>query len=207
MKVDIIDTSYGEVIVEYSTFTKGFFVKDYPEKLKQISGLKFLTGRDNSVKTYQELKDRVMELVDKASIDFVFNRKVIIYEITKSSEEDYSPFSDGGSPYIKVFYMVANEGKRVFKNRAGKEDIQYEYIVLDGSNKKQIGKRDILGQIYYLGNAKRTIIDYDERLHKFLENLNTKLQQLVDNLDEFLAEDKVMQNVLQYGSQYPMLSN
>ena len=67
MKVDIIDTGYGEVIVEYSTFTKGFFVKDYPEKLKQINGLKLLVGRENSERDLNEFSPQNISRIERPS--------------------------------------------------------------------------------------------------------------------------------------------
>jgi hypothetical protein len=57
MKVDVITTRFGDIEVEYSSFTKGFFIKKFPEKLEQINGLKLLRSRDNSFKEYKKLED------------------------------------------------------------------------------------------------------------------------------------------------------
>ena len=54
MKVDKIITGYGDIDVEYSTFTKGFFIKKLPEKL-MLPELKKLVGRDNSFLLYKDL--------------------------------------------------------------------------------------------------------------------------------------------------------
>lgn len=55
MKVDTIITGFGDIEVEYSTFTKGFFIKKYPEKLEQVKGLKLLKSRDSSFTEFTRL--------------------------------------------------------------------------------------------------------------------------------------------------------
>lgn len=62
MKVDTIITGFGDIEVEYSTFTKGFFIKKYPEKLEQVKGLKLLKSRDSSFTEFKKLQDYVKDL-------------------------------------------------------------------------------------------------------------------------------------------------
>lgn len=191
MKVDTISTRFGDIDVEFSTFTKGFFIKKYPEKLECIKGLMLLKNRENSFKEYTKLEEYVRELVHNALIDFEFQRRVIIYQI-RTSEYDDS---------LEFLYLVCDES---VKNQSayGKQNVLSEYHVIDSNMEKYIGKRNILGQILFSSSDNYVFIDYDENLHNFFKAFTSKFHELKKSLVSFFDEEKVVENIL--SSQNPL---
>lgn len=188
MKVDVINTKFGDIEVEYSSFTKGFFIKKMPERLTEIHGLKLLTTRDNSFKEFSKLENYIDELVRDACIDFVFKRRVIVYQI--KTYNDYSM----NALYFE--YFVADESEKT-QEYLGKVNALNEYIIIDSNlGKHEIGKRNIFGQITGESKEKFVIIDYDEEIHLFLKKFNENFLNLKKSLVDFFDKDKIKQNVI-----------
>lgn len=188
MKVDVINTKFGDIEVEYSSFTKGFFIKKIPEKLAEIQGLKIYTTRDNSFKEFSKLEDYVKELVRDALIDFVFKRRVIVYQI--KTYNDYSMNS------LHFEYFVADESEKT-QNYQGKENELNEYFIIDGNLEKyKKGSRNIFGQITHESKNNFVIIDYDEDIHLFLKKFDENFRNLKKSLVDFFDKDKIKQNVI-----------
>lgn len=185
MKVDTIETKFGNIDIEYSVFTKGFFIKTLPVKFKEIAGLKILTSRDNSFGLYSELEKYVKDLVKDACIDFQFNRKVICYLIRESSDYTHS---------LTFEYMICNES---IKNQSymGKENGLCEYYVLESNIPKYIGQRNIFGQIASSSSSNFIIIDYDEQTHLFMKNFSENFTRLRRSLIEFFDKDNLQINI------------
>lgn len=186
MKVDKIETRFGIIDIEYSTFTKGFFIKELPEKFKEINGLKALTSRDNSFKEYSALESHVRELVHNASIDFEFSRKVIIYKIRSENGYDNS---------LSFKYLVCNESAKNQKY-LGKENQLCEYFVIESNIEKYRNKRAIFGQITSDSSEDWVFIDYDEKTHLFIKNFSDRFSQLRLSLTDFFKEENIQQNLL-----------
>lgn len=198
MKVDVITTQFGDVEVEYSTFTKGFFIKQFPEKLKNINGLKLLTSRDNSFEDYKKLDSYVRELVQNACVDFEFKRKVIFYKITSHT--------DVHTDSLSFEYLVCNESVKN-QNYLGKSNALSEYVVLDSNLTKYLGKRNIFGQITFRNESDYVCIDYDENIHNFLKEFTAKFQNLKISLMDFFKEDKIQINILNHSFKNNLLGN
>lgn len=186
MKVDVVNTKFGDIEVEYSSFTKGFFVKKYPEKMEQIQGLKLLKSRDNSFKEFNKLEEYVKDLVNNAMIDFKFERKVIIYKINVDSQ-----YRDE----LSFEWMVCDESVKS-QTYMGKENQLREYFVHDSNLEKYIGKRNIFGQITHADSNNYMFIEYDENVHKFFKDFTSKFQLLKSSLVSFFDKDKVVYNIL-----------
>ena len=186
MKVDKIETRFGVIDIEYSTFTKGFYIKELPEKFKEINGLKALTSRDNSFKEYSALEAHILELVHNASIDFEFNKKVIIYKIHSDNEYSHS---------LSFEYLVCNES---VKNQTihGKSNQLCEYFVLETNLERYRNKRNIFGQIVFSNSDNWVFIDYDEKTHLFIRNFTEKFSQLRLSLTDFFKKENIQQNIL-----------
>lgn len=195
MKVDTIVTKFGDIEVEYSTFTKGFFIKKYPEKLEQVNGLKLFTSRDNSFKEFEKLQSYVKELVHNAMIDFQFERKVIIYKI------DIDKYRDG----LSFEYLVCDESVKSQKY-FGKENELREYFVHDSNLEKHIQKRNILGQILFASKDEYTLIDYDEKIHKFFKDFTNNFQILKSSLADFFDKEKIVFNIMNSQSDLKLLN-
>lgn len=195
MKVDTISTKFGDVEVEYSTFTKGFFVKKFPEKLEEIKGLKILRSRDNSFKEFSKLEGYVKDLVNDSCVDFEFSRKVIIYKIVENSSYNHS---------LSFEYMVCNESVKNQKY-CGKENELSEYFVLDSNLEKHLGKRNIFGQLVFESKDNWVFIDYDEDIHSFIKDFSDKFTKLRVSLVDFFKKDKIKLNVLNSQSTLKML--
>lgn len=194
MKVDTITTRFGDIDVEYSSFTKGFFIKKFPEKLEQIPGLKLLRSRENSFKEFNKLEEYVKDLVHNAMIDFQFERKVIIYKIKIDS------FDDG----LTFEYMVCDESKKTQRYN-GRDNELREYFVHDSNLEKYIGKRNIFGQITHRGKDDYIFIDYDENIHRFFKDFTSKFQILKSSLVDFFDEKNVVSNILNSQSDFKLL--
>ncbi len=197
MKVDVITTRFGDIEVEYSSFTKGFFIKKFPEKLEQINGLKLLKSRDNSFNEYKKLEDYVKDLIHNAMIDFEFERKVIVYKIKIDNS-----YSDG----LSFEWIVCDESIKN-QNYCGKENELREYFVHDSNLEKYIGKRNIFGQIVFLSSNDFIFIDYDENIHKFFKDFTSKFQMLKSSLVDFFDKEKVVFNILNNQSDLKLLGH
>lgn len=198
MRVDTINTRFGDIEVEYSTFTKGFFIKKYPERMEQISGLSLLKSRDNSFKEFSKLEEHVKELVHNALIDFEFNRKVIIYKITASCEN-----SSSDSLYFE--YLVCNESTKTIRF-AGKDRALNEYYVVDSNVQRYVGKRNIFGQIVFADKEEYVFIDYSEELHDFFKLFTANFHKLKQSLKDFFEKENVVNNILN-NSNSPLMLN
>jgi hypothetical protein len=185
MKVDKIETRFGDIEVEYSSFTKGFFIKKFPEKLEQINGLKLLRSRDNSFREYKKLEDYVKDLLHNAMIDFEFERKVIAYNIR------IDKYTDG----ISFEWMICDESVKNQKYQ-GKENQLKEYFVHDSNIKGYIGKRNIFGQIVFSSYNDFIFIDYDENIYNFFKDFTDKFQVLKSSIADFFDKEKVIFNIL-----------
>lgn len=196
MKVDTIQTQFGNIEVEYSTFTKGFFIKKFPENLKDINGLKIFESRENTFKEFAQLEKYVKDVVKDALVAFDFERKIILYKIDNMS----SPHSDG----LYFSYLVCDESKKTQKY-LGKENELREYYVHDSNLTAYIGKRNILGQILHTGYDKYEIIDYDENIHQFFKDFTSRFQDLKASLLNFFDKEKVVFNILNSQSDLKLL--
>jgi hypothetical protein len=185
MKVDVIGTRFGDIEVEYSTFTKGFFIKKFPEKLEKIAGLKLLTSRDNSYKEFEKLQSHVKDLVHNAMIDFEFEKKVILYRIHIDSFDDRLSFH----------YLVCDVSVKSQTYQGVPNNLR-EYFVLDSNIEKYIGKRNILGQILFSETNDYVRIDYDEKIHTFFKEFTSNFHLLKSSLVSFFDKDKVVFNIL-----------
>jgi hypothetical protein len=196
MKVDVINTKFGDIEVEYSSMTKGFFIKKYPQKLEQIAGLELLKSRDNSFKEFEKLELYVRELVKNALVDFEFERRVIIYRINTGSD-----FHDG----LSFSYLVCDESK---KNQTlyGKPNQIREYLIIDSNRKSEIGQRNIFGQLTHSDESNYVFIDYDEKIHEFLKEFTSNFHNLKLSLKDFFDKDKVVLNILNNQSGIKLLS-
>ncbi len=195
MKVDTITTQFGDIEVDYSSFTKGFFIKKFPEKLEAINGLKLLKSRDNSFKEFSKLESYVKDLVHNAMIDFQFERKVIAYQIKINS------YSDG----LSFEWMLCDESAKNQKY-CGKENQLREYFVHDSNIEKYIGKRNTFGQITFSSSDDFVFIDYDEDVYKFFKDFTDKFHLLKSTLISFFDKEKVVFNILNSQSDLKLLS-
>lgn len=187
MKVDTIQTKFGDIEVEYSSFTKGFFIKKMPEKFTKIQGLKLLTSRDNSFLEFSKLETYVRELVHNARFDFEFKRKVIIYRMGV----DESNYSNS----LSFEYIIADESEKTQKDQ-GKENQLSEYVVIESNIDSYLKKRNILGQILFTSYKEFVMIDYDEKTHFFLKRFNENFISLKKSLKDFFDKDKIKQNII-----------
>lgn len=186
MKVDVITTKFGDIEIEYSSFTKGFFIKKFPEKLEQINGLKILKNRENSFNEYKKLENYVKDLIRNAMIDFKFERKVICYKIKIDNS-----YSDG----LSFEWIVCDES---VKNQeyCGIENQLREYFVHDSNLEKYKGKRNVFGQITHTSINDWVLIDYDENIHIFFKDFTAKFQMLKSSFIDFFDKEKVVSNIL-----------
>lgn len=187
-KIDTINTKFGEVQVNYSSFTKNFFVEKYPEKLAGILGLKLKTTRDNGFKSFKELEDYVKEVVKNAMIDFAFKRKIIIYKLL--TEQSY------GGDRLEFTYMVANESEKVLTHNNVPCNTA-EYYIFESNNPRYVGVRNIFGQITHEDISKWVVLEYDEVTHEFIKNFLDNFAKLKLSLEQFFDKETVIHNIAQ----------
>lgn len=195
MKVDKINTKFGDIPVEYSSFKKGFFISSLPEKLHQVNGLEILIGRDHSFDKFSELNSYINDLIHDANIDFEFEKKVIIYKITEDSKHYDS---------LSFVYMICDVSSKNQKY-LGKENQLKEYKVLESNLIKYVGQRNIWGQITYENESNYIFMDYDEETHLFLKSFCQNFSKLKMSIVEFFKSDKLKENIKSTGLK--LLSN
>ncbi len=183
MKVDVINTMFGDIEVEYSTFKKGFFLKNLPPKLREINGLKIYLSRDNSFDKFSELESYVKDLIKDSCVDFQFKRKVIIYKIRQ--DENYFSFK----------YMLCDESEKTQRYQ-GRDNELCEYIVLESNMINYKGSRNIFGQITGDNEKNWVFLDYNEDTYNFIKNFDEKFNKLKFDIVEFFKEDSVKANIL-----------
>lgn len=186
MKVDKINTKYGDIPVEYSSFKKGFFISSLPEKLHQVNGLEILCGRDHSFNTFSALESYIKDLINDANIDFEFEKKMIIYRITEESKHNDS---------LSFVYMICDVSTKNQKH-LGKEKQLREYKVLESNLTHHVGKRNIWGQITYENESNYVFMDYDEKTHLFLKYFCYNFTKLKMSIVDFFKADKLKANIL-----------
>ena len=107
MKIDVIETIYGDFIIEYSKFSRGFFISSYPEIFKEKPSIDIKTGRGNHYKNIDDLLKVIDESVKSFKSDYKFKRKVICYRMVTDS-------------YLNFEYMVCNESELMYLHQGEK---------------------------------------------------------------------------------------
>lgn len=197
MKVDKINTMYGDIPVEYSSLKKGFFISSLPEKLREVNGLEILCGRDHSFDKFSGLESYIKELINDANIDFEFEKKMIIYKITSETK-----FSDS----LSFVYMICDVSAKNQKH-LGKEKQLREYKVLESNLTQYVGKRNIWGQITYENESNYVFMDYDEETHLFLKYFCENFAKLKMSIIDFFKADKLKANILSQSSGLKLLGS
>lgn len=91
--------------------------------------------------------------------------------------------------------MVCDESVKS-QRYCGEENALREYFVHDSNLEKHIAKRNILGQILFASKEEYTIIDYDEKIHKFFKDFTSNFQILKSSVSDFFDKEKIVFNIL-----------